>query len=243
MVSKVRTIVRHVLPRPARDAVLKAAHTRGLMPWATKGFEVWLIVQHLLLLLRPQAMVEFGSGRSTDYLAEYAHKSGCRLMSIEENWIYVAKVNLALRLLMTRTNVVRHVPVKGEWYDHARFDRLLDAFGPADFVFIDGPVDREGRERAAIERHLDRLIDLAEVKLVLLDDTQRPEVKALALRIAERFGLVAYDLADTHKEGNALTFLLAPGHTAALDALAPSLRALLEPVAAPAAATDEPALT
>lgn len=243
MVSKLRSIARRIVPMPAQQVFLRAAHKRGLLPWATKGYEVWLIVQHLLLVLRPQAIIEFGSGRSTDYLAEYAHKSGCALMSIEENRIFVGKINLALRLLMTRTDVVHYVPVKNAWYDHDRFARLLGQFGPADFVFIDGPVDRPGRDRAAIEHHLDRLVDRAEVKLILLDDTQRPEVRALALRIAQRLGLVAFDLADTHKDGNALTFLFAPQHVAALDMLAPSLRALLVPATGAAPEVAESALT
>ena len=73
-------------------------HSTGLLTWETKSYEIWLVLQNLLYLLKPKTLLEFGSGRSTNYLAEYALKFGAKFISIEEHFYYCLKVNLTLKL-------------------------------------------------------------------------------------------------------------------------------------------------
>lgn len=75
---------------------LKKRHAIGLKVWSTKCYEFWLILQELLYLVEPKTIVEFGSGRSTSYIAEYIHKFGGNYISFEQHLYYYFKFNIAL---------------------------------------------------------------------------------------------------------------------------------------------------
>ena len=66
--------------------------------WPSKSYEVWVLIQFLLLKEKPNKLVEFGSGRSTHYLAEYNQKFNKEFFSIEQNPLFIFRNWLGLKL-------------------------------------------------------------------------------------------------------------------------------------------------
>lgn len=111
-----------------------------------------------LCALRPQRVLEAGSGNSTLVLAQYAAESGAVVVSLEHDRQFHART---LRLL-ERRGLARHVDLRlaeirelrhpesrNPWYD-VKLDGMFD------FVLVDGPPLRVGRDAtlAAINKHL-----------------------------------------------------------------------------------------
>jgi hypothetical protein len=229
-----------LLPAAIRAPVRRTLQGTGLLAWPTKSYEVWLVLQLLLLATRPQRLIELGAGRSTDYLAEYALKHRADLVSIEEGRLFALKVNLALRLLKTKEGVVRRVAVRGSWYDHDRIAAIARERGPFDFLLIDGPSETTGTSRLPVERHLPALVDEAQLKTVIVDDTHRADDAALAARIAQGYGLAPMRMIYGPNRDKEITFLLRPG---ALQELRRELPRALAAEVGWAETPAEPALT
>lgn len=217
------------LRRPYRR-LLQFRHNQGLIVWATKDFEVWLVLQWLLYSLQPKQMLELGAGQSTSYLAPYAHKLGAKFLSIEESAVYARRVNRALGYLLLAGNVVLHVPVKRGWYETAMVDAALRG-RELDFLFVDGPseVFRAPRSSGMVARHV--LPHLRNPRLIVVDDVHRPANDVLATELASRYGLVRYDMAYLDDGRNRLAFLVVRSGTGVVDELPVRLsrRLLLAP--------------
>ena len=163
---------RSLLVRLARRAVL----TTAALHWGTKSLECWTMLLALFALVRPRTIVELGSGRSTSYLVEYARKSGARLVSIEQNRFYAARIRRGLRNSFLDGQDVHHVPLAADgWYDGDRLRRLVDF--ACDCLFVDGPVGVDedlGRGRRQIARAVDWLRAAAATsRIVIVDDVHR----------------------------------------------------------------------
>ncbi|MDZ4656177.1 MAG: hypothetical protein SH868_01225 [Bythopirellula sp.] len=198
-------------------------HSSGTLTWATKSYEVWLILQTELYLVQPRFMVEFGSGRSTNYLAEYAFKQGARLISIEEHAVYTKKANRVLSDSFLPDNLVHHIPVREDWYDPQQVEILLQPFaGKIDFLFLDGPSNVGPGERSSQAFAAYLLPKLAGLQLAVVDDVHRPECDAIARLLADTFGMTRHDVA--YGKANLIAFLHTSTVAAKLEPLPDFLR-------------------
>jgi predicted O-methyltransferase YrrM len=162
--------------------------------WATKSYEVWLLLLNLLFLVRPKKILEFGSGRSTNYLAEYAGKMNAEFISIEHNWYYYMKVKSGLKFLFLDTEHLKYVPIDGSWYDIKKLKRFLAGYDGIDFLFVDGPNNSPTDIRDP-EVFYDFMTDkLKNIRMVLIDDTHTELGKQLAKKMTSKFGLSRFDV-------------------------------------------------
>lgn len=213
---------------PIRSAYKRWRHSVGLKTWATKSYEVWLALQTSLFLVRPRMLVELGSGRSTNYLGEYAFKMGARLVSIEEHAHYAKKANRLLRDSFLPDDFVHHVPVHDGWYDPERVVALLQPLEePIDFILVDGPSSAGLGDRGsrAFARYVEPL--LGSVKLAVIDDTHRPECNEVATHLAETHGLTRHDM--SYLDVNEIAFLSSPEADKRLEPMPGFLKALMRP--------------
>lgn len=155
--------------------------------WAI-GLEAAHVLHELIGLLRPRSVLEFGAGRSSLVIAHALERigGGC-LTSIEHQPEYVRKswqemprfrtVDAALVESKLRLTPSRH----GLLYEYAGIAPTLRARGPFNFVFIDAPPGRFGRDATllAAAPYLDT------GAIVQLDDAARPQEKT-AIRRWER---------------------------------------------------------
>jgi len=163
----------------------------GLATWGTKSFEFWTLLAITLWTVRPRSIVEFGSGRSTSYLADYAMKEGVQFASIEQNSRWARRVRLALRAGLVDPACVHHVPVVGDWYDSVRVDRLVPH--PYEMLYVDGPIgvqDAHGRGDRTSSTALRWLTPAAaKAKVIVIDDVHRPKNLAMSTELAAAGGL------------------------------------------------------
>ncbi|MFH1640370.1 MAG: hypothetical protein ABIA66_00230 [Candidatus Omnitrophota bacterium] len=173
---------------------LRKRHSVGLKTWPTKCYEFWLILQQLLYLVEPKTIVEFGSGRSTNYIAEYIHKFGGNYISFEQHLYYYFKFNIALSFLFLPWGTVRYVPLKGDWYDAKVISKNLQGVANIDFLFYDGPVEM-GKIRRDSKTFF-RVITsfLKEVKIIVVDDVHRLHENAIAEKFKNAYHLKRYNL-------------------------------------------------
>ena len=167
---------------PGRAAVvavgMRALHRAGVQTWGTKSFEFWTLLVAALGIVRPRALLELGSGRSTQYLAEYALKEKVPFVSVEQSRAWRRRVQHGLHAGLVGGSFVHRVPVAADgWYDVERLDRVVTF--ECDGVYVDGPVGaREGVGRAARggARAAAWLAAKAPApRLLVVDDVDRPE--------------------------------------------------------------------
>ncbi len=106
--------------------------------WPTKSFEIWFFLQFLLMVEKPNKLIEIGSGRSTHFLAEYNQKFSKQFYSIEENYMFLLRNWLALKLSFINDFKLIYVPLKNGWFDIKKLNSLK-FLKNADFLFIDAP--------------------------------------------------------------------------------------------------------
>lgn len=158
----------------ARQLLRRVRRTFRPPIWATKSFEFWTLLMAMLQTLRPRGVVEFGSGRSSSYLGEYAMKTGARYVSIEESARFARRVRRALKLGLVDPAPIRIVPLRPDgWYDGAALETAID-FAP-DMLFIDGPTKAAGHRSVARAMALHGKL-LPGVRLLLVDDVHRRDV-------------------------------------------------------------------
>ena len=151
-------------------------HT-GTKIWPTKSYEIWMFLQTLLYKIKPVSLVEFGSGRSTNYLAEYALKNKAKFASIEQNKNYVKKTKKGLINSMLSDEFVHHVPIvnRYSWFDTSKLDRIIN-FKP-EFILVDAPgggLNKGSRNSKIGNAYILNLI--LNAKIVIVDDTHRESV-------------------------------------------------------------------
>jgi hypothetical protein len=196
--------------------------------WATKSYEVWLLLLNLLFLVKPKKILELGSGRSTNYLAEYAGKLNAELISIEHNWYYYIKVKSGLKLLFLDTEYLKYVPVYGDWYDIKKLDRFLSGYNNIEFLFIDGPTNTPDDIRDPDIFYAYMADKIKDIRMILIDDTHFELGKRAANRITSQFGLSRFEVeyfAGPHR--NKLAILLDPVLITKLDDLPDYLGGML----------------
>lgn len=155
--------------------------------WATKGIEFWTLLSMILLRARPENLLEFGGGRSSTLLADYAHRFRKTYFCIEQSEHWAEKIRSDLRHMGIGSSGIRHAPVvpmpKGpNWYDPEQVRSVIGdhAF---DLVFVDGP-SGGGRNSPAgcdIIAHAAR-----SARLAIVDDLQRPVCLKFFDRLAGR---------------------------------------------------------
>jgi len=150
---------------------------RGYKMWPTKPFEIWLLLFNLLKVNDPDTILEIGSGRSTNFLAEFAYKKKKKFISIEQNKNYVKKINRQLKQANIPNLYVNHVPIVDDWFCPKSLDNIItnELF---DFVFIDAPGgsgNTSGRRDSQVG--LNSILKVVKDNtLIVIDDTDREEV-------------------------------------------------------------------
>jgi glycosyltransferase involved in cell wall biosynthesis len=180
--SQARAPVRAPSARPVAITPVRE-HTitlKGLLKHPSVPWDGWAIgkiaaaeLAERLETRRPAHLLEIGSGTSTAFLARYAQAHDATLISLEHDPAYHAQTGALLAALGLRDAVdLRHAPLREHtfgtngqfpWYDST-------LTGPFDFVFVDGPPERFGRQ--AILFALAGL--LADDWELWLHDAQRP---------------------------------------------------------------------
>lgn len=187
----------------------RAAHACGLYTWPTKSYEVWMLLQALLYLIQPNTLIEFGAGRSTFYLSEYAFKFRKKLVSFEQHFYYFIKLNLGLKFSMLPSGFVKHVPVKNGWYDLDAVKKSLRGITNIDFLFYDGPATPSFGDRSAEQFYTHILPLLKEVKFIIVDDVHRAKEDAIAAHLVNTLNLKRYNI-DSKSNDTTLALLLDP---------------------------------
>lgn len=229
IVQNTRKLLKRVIPYNFRLWIKgKILYPLVLDIWATKSYEVWLILQNLLYLIQPEKLIEFGSGRSTNYLVEYAYKFGKKVLSIEQNYRFYKINNRGLKFSFLPSNIVKYAPIKGNWYDEAKVKKYLDAMKGFDFLLYDGPAEFTTANRNS-KKFYDLVVPaLDNIKMIVIDDTHRKESESQAKYLAEKFNLVRYDM--DYNKTNTLTFLLSRESAKEVQKLPTYLYDLLKPV-------------
>ena len=205
--------------------LLHTGHSVGLITWATKDYEIWLILQNLLYLAQPRTLLEFGSGRSTYYLAEYALKSSAKVLSIEQHLWYCLRVNFGLRFSFLPSGFVKYARVRAGWYNMRSVKKHLLSLGNIDFLFVDGPTGLSYGKRNS-ESFYDCVIPhLVDVKMIVIDDVQKGECEDMARRLVQSFKLKRYDV--KYSRNSILAFLLSSDVSERVPELPAYLRELL----------------
>lgn len=142
--------------------------------WFTKGVAFWGLLSSILLKVKPDSLLEFGSGRSTTFLAEYANAHGKLLISIEQSQLWHQKVSADLAFMDINQDYVKHVPLAPEddgeiWYARDQFKKLVAAHR-FDFVLVDGPEGDKRKSRMGQSLIADAC---CEAKIILVDDVHR----------------------------------------------------------------------
>jgi predicted O-methyltransferase YrrM len=194
----------------------------GVQTWGTKSFEFWTLLAATLWIVRPQSILELGSGRSTSYLGDYAQKEGARFVSVEQNGRFARRVRFALRAGFVDPGSVHHVPVRGGWYDLDRVRAVAPR--PCDLLFVDGPVGEQesiGAAKRSDEAAVSWLLELAaETQALVVDDLQRPDNVDLAGRLVAAAQVEPFylDYAPQPGSRNVAMVAVARAYAAALQA-------------------------
>ena len=146
--------------------------------WPTKDYEIWLFLQYVLFKEKPKKLLEFGSGRSTYYLAEYNQKFGGEFFSLEENFMFVIRNWIGLKFSYLSNFRLFYVPINNNWFCLRKLSKI-NFINNADFVFIDAPggatnvIDKGSRCSAnAINYFLE---NFSASKTIVIDDLQSEE--------------------------------------------------------------------
>jgi len=152
------------------------AYRHALKTWGTKNFEFWTALMVTLQTIRPKAIVELGSGRSSSYLAEYAQKTGAEFVSIEQNRHFARRIRLGMKFSFLDHSYIHMVDLDRDgWYKQETLNSILPSH--CDFLFIDGPVGWQEslgcgtRSNARARQWMKK--QLLECKGVITDDVHR----------------------------------------------------------------------
>lgn len=176
----------------------KTEHLIGKMTktiqWATKSYDVWVLLQNILFLVRPKKILEFGAGRSTNYLSEYAFKNNAEYISIEHTLYYYFKIKEGLKLSFTNTEYLKYVPLDVDWYNIKILDKFLKNYDDIDFFYLDGPTNCLNKRRDPQLFYDYILPKLKNIKVILIDDTQWSHGIQTADKLVKHYGLIRFDV-------------------------------------------------
>lgn len=164
--------------------------------WSLTSSEIRHL-QQMLVKQRPRRILELGSGNSTLFLADYCRWYGAQLVSLEHDARFFHKTAALLKTFgLDRAVDLRHAPLQsvsvsgqvGQFYG-ARLK------GPFDFVLMDGPPMRYGRELALpmVAKHL------ADPWYLWLDDGNRHHEQACVWQWCRQFPGLKVSLVNNEK--------------------------------------------
>jgi hypothetical protein len=163
--------------------------TMAMRIWATKGISFWAMLSAILIKTNPKSILEFGGGRSTTFLADYAFRFKKLGVTIEESEAWHKKILNDLSFMDIQGYAVHLAPLsKGNtnlpWYDFDIVDRVIDgrAF---DLVFIDGPAYMPYRSNLRGQSTIRAAA--REARLVICDDVQQPDELKFFIDLTMRF--------------------------------------------------------
>ena len=149
----------------------------GIHTWPSFSYEIWVLIQFTLMNERPDKLVEFGSGRSTHYLAEYSQKCNKLLYSIEQNFMYLLRNWIGLRCSFIKNFHLVFVPIKGDWFDIKKLKKIK-GLKNADFLLIDGPGGALNKGLRNSQSGLNFLKEYYPYSTtIIIDDLQREAIK------------------------------------------------------------------
>ncbi|HEX3241498.1 MAG TPA: hypothetical protein VHQ97_00315 [Solirubrobacterales bacterium] len=179
--------------------------------WATNGITFWALFSAMLVKLQPESVLEFGGGRSTTFLADYAFRFGKSGLTIEQSEAWHQKILSDLRLMNVSGYDVHHVPLEEGagptgWYEFTEVQRLIGD-RTYELVFIDGPVgDGRRNERGQeIIREASR-----DAKLIIVDDVQREHNMTFFDSLTESTPARHKFIHDYETLGNLIAFGVSP---------------------------------
>ena len=183
--------------------------------WPTKSHQWWVLLSAMLRCLKPNSILELGSGRSTIYLSEYACKENKCLVSIDQDPSWFAVSALIARFGGLPTDFIHHVPLGEDCYYDINVLKHLIVRAP-DFVYLDGPLeDRSGALRHKFMREVCSSADV-----IILDDIQYGHVydqmQAFQNLGKQRDKLIIRYLVKP-PDDNFLCVLIPPGHKPQMD--------------------------
>jgi predicted O-methyltransferase YrrM len=144
--------------------------------WPTKNYEIWIFLQIMLYKIKPESSIEFGSGRSTNYFAEYAQKNNKVFFSIEQNNKYVKMGKKGLNNTMLASDCIYKVPINGDWFDIKKLNKVVND-EVIECIFVDAPggaFNTGSRNSNVGNKYLSSLCK--DCKLIIIDDIHRQEV-------------------------------------------------------------------
>ena len=162
----------------------------GADSW-TIGVPVAHLLEGLIGFVRPRSVLEFGAGRSSVVLATALQACGrARLTSVDHDPTFaraasaqVSRCDLVDAHLITAPLALR-LSKLGLLYEYRLDMSTLETCGPFDFVFIDGPPGKFGRESTLLRA----APYLASGCVVLLDDAARHTEQACVRRWERALG-------------------------------------------------------
>jgi len=141
-----------------------------------KSNEAFTTLKKLIYLVSPEILIEFGSGKSTIYLAEYCNNQSKELISIENNFLYYLKIKKELRNKSYNDEFIKYVPIKNGWYSIDLLKKI-ENINLGELIFIDGPCSTKINARNSnIGNEFIKNIS-QNFKLIIIDDFDREEVR------------------------------------------------------------------
>lgn len=187
------------------------SHRSGATQWPTKSFKIWLLIQNTLNEFQPNNLIEFGSGRSTSFLAEFSEKENKKFISIEQNFAFSKMVKKGLKIANLKEDVVKHISIKHDWYDINKLKKL--SLSSCDFILIDGPGGAFNKGNRNSKNGMDYIKSICNKKTILIfDDTHRDDVRSVMdnfqseLFPKSKIYTFQYDVGN--KEENSISFLI-----------------------------------
>ena len=175
--------------------------------WPTKPPEIWIIIQALLFEFKPKTIIEFGSGRSTQYFSEYAQKLDLDFISIEENILYSIRNHIGLVNSFLKNKKIHHVSIQNGWYNLSKLKKIT-LNKKFELVMIDGPTRIGNGSRNTEHGNIFLKTIINDANIIIIDDTHENDVK-------ESYEAIMRDYKKTYKsfelnyaEKNKITFFL-----------------------------------
>ena len=135
--------------------------------WSTKSHEFWVFLGALLHCLKPESILELGSGRSSIYLSEYADKQKKKFVSIDSNEKWVEVHRFIARFGGLENDYFHLVSIDSTgYYDESEVKDLITQ--PPDFVYLDGP----NESRSGLMQHAYTLGFCEQADVIVIDDIQ-----------------------------------------------------------------------
>jgi len=185
--------------------------SNGNIQWGTKPFEIWLVIMLIQKIFNPRNILEFGSGRSTNFFAEYAYKTNKKFISIEQNKGFMNHVNKGLKISNLPQKFLHHVPIKNDWFDLVKIKNILGDISSFDLIMIDAPggVTNKSGSRGSIAGAGFISEFSSKDSIIIIDDSHREDVYKTIPLISKNHKICTIKyLVNKQSNSNSISFLL-----------------------------------